>query len=108
LEDPTLAAGAASSLGRCLLWQGRNDEAATVLRAVSTAQVAPRELARSGVALARVLLAEGATTAALRTAREALEGATKAGDPSVVASAHRVLAQAAAAGEDVVSAGSHV
>jgi DNA-binding NtrC family response regulator len=108
LEDPTLAAGADAGLARCLLWQGRHEEAATVLRVVSTAQVAPRELARTGVALARVLLAEGAPTSALRTAREALERATQAGDASVLASAYRALAQAAAGGGDAVSAARHV
>ena len=30
LDDPILAAGADAALGRCLFWQGRHDEAATV------------------------------------------------------------------------------
>ena len=108
LEDPSLAAGADAGLARCLLWQGRYDEAATVVRAAPTAQVAPRELARTSVVLARVLLAEGAITSAHRTAREALERARQSGDASVSASAHRALAHAAAAAGDAVSATVHV
>jgi DNA-binding NtrC family response regulator/tetratricopeptide (TPR) repeat protein len=108
LDDATLAAGADAGLGRCLFWQGRHDEAATVLRVVSASQVAPRELARTGVTLARVLMAEGSTITAARTAREALERAREAGDAAVLAGAHRALAHAAAAGGDAASAVSHI
>ena len=49
------------------------------LRAAPTAQVAPRELARTGVALARVLLAEGAITSATHCARKRSNDARQSG-----------------------------
>ncbi|MEN3338348.1 MAG: hypothetical protein V7647_2024 [Acidobacteriota bacterium] len=108
LEDAPLASDAEAALARCLLWQGRHEDAATVLRAEPAAGVGARERARTAVALARVLLAEGATTTAVRTAREAVARAGESADPSVRASAHRVLATALARGGDAPAAAQQV
>ena len=108
IADATLAAEAHAALARCLSWQGRHDEAATLLRPDAHEDVRARERARTGVALTRVLLAEGAAATAVRTARDAVARAVECADPSVLASAHRALARAVAAGGDAAAAAHHV
>jgi DNA-binding NtrC family response regulator/tetratricopeptide (TPR) repeat protein len=108
LDDLELAAQARTGLARCLLWQGRYDEAAAVLRVASDTCLGAREQARASVTLARVLIAEKASTAAVRTARMAVGHSTAAGNPQVRASALRALAEAVAAAGECNAAADHL
>jgi DNA-binding NtrC family response regulator/tetratricopeptide (TPR) repeat protein len=108
MDEADLISQAEAGLARCLLWQGRHDEAAALLQSPAGARVSARELARRSVVLARILMAEGGTAPAVRTAREAIEHATKSGDASVLASAHRALGEAVAGGGDAAAAIRHV
>ena len=108
LEDTTLSAQAVTWLARCLFWQGRYDEAAAVLRGVAETKISARDRACVLLTLARVHVAEEATATAVRTARLAVECATEAGEPPVLAAAFRILAHVVSAGGDPASAAHHL
>jgi tetratricopeptide (TPR) repeat protein len=108
LEDTTLSAQAVAWLGRCLFWQGRYDEAAAVLRGVADTKIGARDRACVLLTLARVHVAEEATATAVRTARQAVDCATEAQDPLVLAAAFRILAHVVSAAGDPASAVHHV
>ncbi|MEP6915611.1 MAG: sigma 54-interacting transcriptional regulator [Acidobacteriota bacterium] len=106
LGEPGVAAHAAAALGRCLYWQGRYDEAAAAVRTASTESGAPAALAL--LTAARVHIADGTIPAAVRAARQAVDVASRAADPRVMADAWRVLAAAVASAGDPESAMLHI
>jgi DNA-binding NtrC family response regulator len=105
--DRDLQVHAVAALARSLYWLGRFDEAMAAVAAVSD----PGESAAAVRLLAiqaRVHLREGALTDGMRAARTAVAMASRLGDARSIATATRVLAEAAAAAGDGASAASHI
>ena len=101
--ERSLRLQAACALGRCLYWMGRFDEARLVLDDVPTSERAP-DTVRVMTIRARIELAEGLITAAVRSARGAVDLATELHDGRSQAGACRSLAAAlASAGDDRTS-----
>jgi two-component system response regulator HydG len=107
LGDCVVTMEAAASLGRCLYWQGRYDEAAATLRGAADSRVAPGN-ARVLSVIARVHLAEGAIAHAVRAARQAVDIAARAREPRALSSGYRVLAAAIATAGDPEAASRHI
>ena len=92
LESPLLADRACFALARCLYWQGRHDEAATLLRA-TFADRQPEEAAVEAWALmSRAQAAGGDLRAALRAANRAVEHLSIVRAPRVVVQVLRAMA----------------
>ena len=71
LESPLLADRACLALSRCLYWQGRHDEAATLLRATFADRQPDEAAVEAWALMSRVQAAGGDLRAALRAANRA-------------------------------------
>ena len=105
--DRDLRVRAVAALGRTLYWLGRYDEAMAAVAQIGDPEESPAAVQFLTIQ-ARVHLREGTIAAGVRAARTAVAMANRLGDARGVATATRVLAEAAASAGDGAAAAAHI
>jgi DNA-binding NtrC family response regulator/tetratricopeptide (TPR) repeat protein len=105
--DRDLRVRAVAALARALYWLGRFDEAMAAVVQISDPEESPASVQLLTIQ-ARLHLREGMIAAGMRTARTAVAIAHRLGNARCVASAARVLAEAAASAGDGAAVASHI
>ena len=90
--DPSRARAASLALARTLLWQGRFDECSSLLDTLRPVPADDPSTTEVRALDARVAVHTGEARRALEAARQAVETASRHGDPRRTATAHRAMA----------------